>query len=246
MEVEIHRKIVENTHDNYLNGRQADKAVWELATRGSSTAVRQLTVDTLNMANRDVALVQNSEKAARVRTLMKGYEAPTPVTTPVKKKGAKGKQQAEEEDEDNSQDPDRDTGEKHAIEDERALIAETGISLKEVRKMYKRLSPDAKKSFRFDDWLVFQVLQLDAAKVYTLEDLEDPNTLERGLRLLYLRRLGRAQDLLLDSIHVNYDAVHGDLGLVAQETLALDDSQARGIRRHLDYYDHENTLVLDK
>jgi len=57
MEVEIYRKIIENTHDNYLNGRQADKAVWELATRGSSTAVRQLTVDTLNMANRDVALV---------------------------------------------------------------------------------------------------------------------------------------------------------------------------------------------
>jgi len=62
---------------------------------------------------------------------MKGYEAPTPVNTPVKKKGAKGKQPAEDEDEDNSQDPDRDTGEKHAIEDERALIAETGTSLRE-------------------------------------------------------------------------------------------------------------------
>jgi len=42
------------------------------------------------------------------------------------------------------------------------------------------------------------------------EDLSDTAIFERALRKLYLRRLGRSQDLVLGTIHVEYNALTND------------------------------------
>jgi len=54
---------------------------------------------------------------------------------------------------------------------------------------------------------MWQVINTDATRVYVEEDLLDTAILERALRQLYLCRLGRSQDLVLGTIHVEYDAL---------------------------------------
>jgi len=58
--VEIIRKVVEETHDKYLNGRQADKAILELATRAQDPVVRDLLVETVNMAQVELAKLKET------------------------------------------------------------------------------------------------------------------------------------------------------------------------------------------
>lgn len=224
--MEIIRKIVNNTHDLYLNAKQADKAVWELATRANNPVVRELMVDTLNLANAEVKIVQASEKAERIREMMKdfdaegsrdyvarltpipkkrvkvedggedtGEETPTksktrapakakvmpqnsesPVPTPKKEarasKAKSGRAKAKVP-KNESIDSDADTASKFSIDDNRVLIAQTGIGLKELRALFRRLSPLSKATFKYDDWLTYQMICMDSDKVYTLADLED-------------------------------------------------------------------------
>jgi len=54
------------------------------------------------------------------------------------------------------------------------------------------------------------VINTDATRVYVEEDLSDTAIFERALRKLYLRRLGRSQDLVLGTIHVEYNALTND------------------------------------
>lgn len=55
------------------------------------------------------------------------------------------------------------------------------------------------------------LLSIDPDHTYTDEDLNNPDILRRGIRLLYKARLGQAAYAEGASIHIKYDQLHGDL-----------------------------------
>jgi hypothetical protein len=50
-----------------------------------------------------------------------------------------------------------------------------------------------------------RLLKLSPTKVYTEKDLEDPETLDRALRLLFVARFGQVNQHIRISPHVEYD-----------------------------------------
>lgn len=69
------------------------------------------------------------------------------------------------------------------------------------------LTHQQQANFSLDDWLVWRACQTDHTKAFTEADHEIPVELKTSLCLLYLRRIGQANDIIFGKIHVNYDAI---------------------------------------
>jgi len=150
----------------------------------------------------------------------------------------KGKGKGKKRKIDNAEDPDASDPEDNGkqIDDSRILIAASGVSIGVIRRRYKRLTSLAKANFRWDDWLMWQVINTDATRIYVEEDLSDTAILERALRQLYLRRLGRSQDLVLGTIHVEYDALTNEQAKAAlQRKVKLTEKTLASITAHIDF-----------
>lgn len=59
------------------------------------------------------------------------------------------------------------------------------------------------------------MLWIGADEEYVEKELETLAVLERGLRLVYPRCLGRVKDLPSDSVHIDYTELDGQLELSA-------------------------------
>ena len=266
-EVKIIRKIVENSHDLWLNARQADRGMLELATRAQDPRVRRALVQALNDSRPEIARIKATPEAKRIAEYMKQYDDKQQIVNPTavaqdpdvdmteeaivsrrrarpvdgsmtedhdeleednikasraSKRARRGStsdqdfrisdEELQELDEEEPEERNR----RGMREDLRELMADFELDLPELRRRLKSLTHKEQANFSFDDWLVWKLCQIDHEKEFTDEDLNNNTTLERALRLLYLRRIGRTKDLILGRIHINYDAIPRSLQKAAE------------------------------
>ena len=79
---------------------------------------------------------------------------------------------------------------------------------RQMREAFKRMSRKEQENFDQDTLVLRQLLSLPPDRVYTLNDLDDPDVHHRALRLLHRARFGQSKDYSRISPHVNYDMLH--------------------------------------
>jgi hypothetical protein len=77
--------------------------------------------------------------------------------------------------------------------------------MQKIRNDYKKMPVAEQEAFDQEDMNLRMLLQLSPTHVYTLEDLEDHDILDRGLRLLFSQRVGREHRSMRLGPHILYD-----------------------------------------
>ncbi|KAL8834745.1 MAG: hypothetical protein Q9170_003622 [Blastenia crenularia] len=76
---------------------------------------------------------------------------------------------------------------------------------KELRQRYSQFTKTEQEEFDQDSIALRQLLSLKVDRVYELSDLNDPEILDRSLRLLYRARFGQSHERIRISPHIRYD-----------------------------------------
>lgn len=233
----------------------------ELATRARDPLVRKALIRALNEAQPHVKELKNSPDAKRIEKYMRAYDAQqaiagvsseggedteeiarAPKRRRLRSPSRADDQPAEEADAEASDDEEEGEEERPVRrgerEDLRELMADFSLNVAELKKRLGSLTHEEQARFSFDDWLTWRMCQIDDAKVFTEKDLEDDAILERALRLLYLARIGRPNDLVLGRIHIDYDALPLEQKLAAdrqKQHFAIDRDGRLKMRNLIDY-----------
>ena len=94
------------------------------------------------------------------------------------------------------------------IQDEVGEIMLHNRTQKQMREAFKRMSRKEQENFDQDTLVLRQLLSLSPDRVYTLNDLDDPDVHHRALRLLHRARFGQSKEYSRISPHINYDMLH--------------------------------------
>ena len=99
---------------------------------------------------------------------------------------------------------------------------------KELRRRYLWLPEELKNEVSQDVINFYRFLSYDPDKVYTVDDPQDNEILNRGLRLLFGNRIGQAQERLRVTPHISYEALPKSLAdaiasKLAQEKETIED-----------------------
>ena len=92
------------------------------------------------------------------------------------------------------------------IQDEEIMLHNR--TQKQMREAFKRMSRKEQENFDQDTLILPQLLSLPPDRVYTLNDLDDPDVHHRALRLLHHARFGQSKEYSRISPHINYDMLH--------------------------------------
>ncbi|KAL8646787.1 MAG: hypothetical protein Q9210_005931 [Variospora velana] len=329
-EVLVTRCKVLNTHDQFRDSRQTDKAIMDMAGRANDPRIRELLVRLLNESNWEVEAAHASQKGLELKAKIQRNEDPdfltpydlemedgqrlaaraaddmdldTPAhadadrsgggdegtnaaaggrrnrqapkrlidepqfqTTWVKKSELKyiRDRSSDEETEvyaSGLEDPDYEEGDSDdgtsgsGSELEAALSEESNgeghekewvsseyitdpngdirlvsRATKEIRKKYQQLTKQEQEDFDQDAITLRQLLALDPKKVYTVEDLETSDILDRSLRLLYRARFGQQQEYIRISPHIRYDKLSRGTVKTIEENSKLKEDEILRLR----------------
>lgn len=98
---------------------------------------------------------------------------------------------------------------------------------KTLRKDFMKLTASQQEAFNQDEMNLRQLLSLSPDRVYTLEDLEDSDVLDRALRLLYQARFGQTRQNTRISPHINYDKLPTTVSAAIKAKLHLEEAQVQ-------------------
>ena len=250
----IFRKFIENTFDEWMNGRQVDKAICDLATRAMDPYVTRLLVQALDDAQIDLVASQKSPDADRLRQLLAGVDPDAIVlagsnvpidledeTTTQLRPRTSRRNVIDTLDDENDLDyvhdngpgdeaADDDPGDEAADDDDVSVDFRV-TALNELQDVFQKMTLEQRDTFSFDDVVKWKLLNLDSTKVYTTYDLKDVKVLERGLRLLYARRLGRSNEITWANIHIKYDALSPALRKTIEDKFRVRVEDKKDIKR---------------
>ncbi|OBT75776.1 hypothetical protein VF21_05558 [Pseudogymnoascus sp. 05NY08] len=224
--VVVMRLIVENSHDGNREVRQADKAIPDLATRSWSDTTKELLVQFLNDQNHDVhaahdsvtgreilagrsvlpmqasSILHDEHEDAFLRRSKRKTHRPSRFMDEM----GGGQSQLNHAESDNemdeglsSQDGDEEDYDPH------------GLTTAELKKAFQHQAIGLQESFSQEEFNLRLLLSLPRDKIYTIADLNDPMILERGLRILFCRRIGSSSPVARLGPHITYSMVPAEL-----------------------------------
>ena len=106
-------------------------------------------------------------------------------------------------------------------------VMDEPVTALRLRQNYAKLSMAEQEAFNQDEMNLKQHLSLDPDHVYTIEDLENPMHLARGLQLLFQARFGQARTDIRLSPFINYDKLPVELAKAIQEKMLLNKAELK-------------------
>ena len=273
----IIRTIVLNSHDQYRDSKQTDKAVIDLATRSFSTEVKNLLVDLLQESNEEVRMAheshrgqvllakesqavleqtnvssdQNSSTPSPAKRKRKAPERVSDkilsdpkyqrygrshkklkVSKPKSTESAVGESEYEDVDDQSLTSDDEEfesySNDEDEEEEAKGVFFES-LTTKKLREQYSKLDILEQENYSQEDMNIRRLLQLSPTKIYTVEDLQDPEILDRGLRLLFNARFGQTQQMLKISPHIEYDQLPKALAASIKKRMMVEEDQIQKV-----------------
>jgi hypothetical protein len=90
-------------------------------------------------------------------------------------------------------------------EDAEDIIQPTQYTVQQLKRNFRRLEYADQEQFDQDEMNLRLILSLSPDRVYTMEDLNDKDVLDRALRLLFINRSGQENLSMRISPHIKYD-----------------------------------------
>ena len=127
------------------------------------------------------------------------------------------------DDSDDAFQSDEDGDEITALKD---IVLET-ITTKKLRQNYSKLTPIEQEQYNQDEMNLRYLLSLSPTRIYTVEDLNDVEILDRALRLLFHARFGQDQQYMRISPHVTYDKLPSKVSNAIKAKLQVEEQHVK-------------------
>ncbi|KAI9782077.1 MAG: hypothetical protein M1839_005423 [Geoglossum umbratile] len=216
-DVFITRTHVVNTHDTWRESKQTDKASIELASRANHPKVKELLVKLLNENQYEVKNVHDAMKGEYFRSYAGIEEAKQVVGLHISVDSGNNHDEYDDDEHDDDEHGDYDDDDDDDGDDDRdqdyVPSEDEGVQDTESDTVQSPLWPSKKRT---DDREMLDpdlsaleaMLKLPYDYTYTTDDLDQPQTFIRAIKLLYNARMGRAGSASRTTLHLRYDQLH--------------------------------------
>lgn len=106
-------------------------------------------------------------------------------------------------------------------------LALESITTKSLKAKYSKMSSQEQENWTPDEMNIRSLLSLSPDRVYTVEDLNNEEILDRGLRILFHARYGQRKQFMRVSPHITYDKLHKLVAGGIEAKLAVEEAQLK-------------------
>lgn len=100
-------------------------------------------------------------------------------------------------------------------------------TIKNMKTNFYKLTKTEQENFSQEEMNIRFLLKLNPTRVYTLEDLNETETLDRGLRLLFHARYGQTKQHMKISPHVEYDKLPREVARQIAIKMSIEDREIK-------------------